>query len=516
MITTVTDKVSASINAKTRFSNKMGVYSPEDKTITWTADNGIQIVSYLSGRGYTLTYPQHEKGNYLNVMIALAKNAFEQRSESVFSQTLVRGTWPLNKTFHWHIIFDPRLTPIVTSFTRHPEPDDTTNGELEHTLQIDVSTPYSCVLSKEMVQKLGLFLSSFSLPPEAYAVLHKSISDYFGACHGYYKDWAMLADEKFFKSWSKSDDFIEGHASFSSLTWATVSKFVLGVPEEDFADYAHIWNTLLQSTKGVAKQLFTKMWYYPEMEMYVLKKIRETTVTFLEDPNADISEYCPETIIHYWLRNNTADAILEKLPSSMREQALIVAENRELTIEEMVYLDNFFVVMIGMQENIAFILTQITYLFAHNPSLLQRCESNRDTCKKMVWEVLRFMPPAGTSRELRWDADVIDPITGKIYSANKGDQFITMPAVTMHLDAFSPPEHDSFNIDRPRTHSNAFSEGPHSCPGQTPALNWLYELTHMLAQYDFSREGLEDPEYYNSFILRDGDMKFKMCGKEAL
>lgn len=193
----------------------------------------------------------------------------------------------------------------------------------------------------------------------------------------------------------------------------------------------------------------------------------------------------------------------------MYNQALSAAESRNITLEEMVHLDNFFGVMIGMQENIAFILTQIACHFARDKLLTEQCRSNERDCKKMVWEVLRYMPPAGTSRELRWDSDVIDPIKGKTYFANKGDQFITMPAVTMHLDVFSL-HHEVFDIDRPRTQSQAFSEGPHRCPGQISALNWLYALTHQLAQYDFSREDMEEPEYYNSFILRDGDVKFKM------
>lgn len=124
-------------------------------------------------------------------------------------------------------------------------------------------------------------------------------------------------------------------------------------------------------------------------------------------------------------------------------------------------------------------------------------------------EVLRYMPPAGISRELRWDSDVVDPINQQVYSANKGDQFITYPAVAAHLDAFSP-QPDVFNIDRPLAPLAAFSQGPHRCPGQTPALNWLSSLTFMLAQYDFNRQGLAEPEYYNSFILRDGDMQFQM------
>lgn len=504
------DIFSAENLSKTHFSNKLGVYSEEDQTVTWTAGNGVRIVSYPAGRGFNPTYDQYEKGNYLGKMITLAKEAFEDREESVFSQTLVRGIWPLNRTFHWHLFFDPHLTPIVTSFTRYPQVDDAVlKGSFDPALENDLSTPYNSALSKGMMQKAGLFFSSFALPPESYAVIHNSIKNYYGLSKNSYKEWAELSDKQFFKPWSEKNEWIEGHASFSSMTWATVSKFILGVSDDEFVDYAHIWNTLLQGTKGITEQGIAKFWYFPEMETYVLKKIRDTKTQFLLDPSAGIGLEKHETIIHYWLQNNIAEAMINKLTLSMREEALSIAENRGITLEEMVYLDNFFGVMIGMQENIAFILTQIAYHFARDQSIAARCRNSEGDCEKMVAEVLRFMPPAGTSRELRWDSDVIDPIKNKIYFMNKGDQLLTMPAVTMHLEAFSP-QHDVFDIDRPRTHSLVFSEGPHRCPGQIPALKWLYALTHRLAQYEFCREGLEEPEYYTSFILRDGDMQFKV------
>jgi cytochrome P450 len=493
---------------KTSFSNKMGVYNAEDHTVTWTADNGVRIVSYLKGRGETLSYKEYDKDNYLGVMIANAKRAFENHAESIYSQAVTRGTWPLTRSYNFHIVFDPHLTPVVSSFTRYPQDDSTLEQEFNPQLTNDLATPYNTALSKASMQRIGLQFSTFSLPPDSYAVIHKSIADYLNTWNGNYSAWADFADEMYFKSWSSEGDFIEGLSSFSSMAWSTVSKFILGYSEEEFVDYAHVWNTLLQSTKGMIKQGFATLYYFPELKDYILKKIREIKTELHNKDHAQGAKY-PETIIHFWLRNNIAGQVVNKLTSSMHAQAMDIAQKQDLTLEELVYLDNFLAVMAGMQENIAFTLTQIAYHFARDRSLKERCRHNEGDCKKMVREVLRFTPPAGTARGLRWDSDVIDPIKGKSYRANKGDLFVTMPAVTMHLDAFCP-KHAVFDIDRSHVDTRAFSEGPHRCPGQITALNWLYLLTHKLSQYEFSREGLEEPTYYNAFILRDGDMQFKM------
>ncbi|HEV8052899.1 MAG TPA: cytochrome P450 [Parachlamydiaceae bacterium] len=487
---------------RAHFSNKWGVYSPEDQTITWTADNNrVRIVSYPQGRSGTYMYQPNENGNYLGKMLALAKKAAEERGEGVFSQTVITGTWPYRKAMHWHVFFDPRLTPIVTSFSRYPQAEDyVLNAEFDPSLKNDLATPYNSSLSKQMVHKVGLFLSSFGLPPESYAVLHKSIRDYFKTCKPNYNEWAEFADQIFFKIQAEKNEFLEGHAYFSTMAWATVSKFILGVPEAEFVDHAHIWNALFQPTKGMCPQMYAKM-CFSKMESYVLKQIRGTQEKF------DNKEEIPATIIHYWIQNNIAFEIIKKLPESDLQQACEIAKNRDMTIEEMVYVDNFFGVMIGMQETIAFTLTQIACHFARDELLATRCKNNLNDCSKMVNEALRFMPPAGISRELRWDSDVVDG--ENIYHANKGDQFITMPALTMHLDEFTP-EHADFDIDRTHINSHAFSEGPHKCPGQLPALGWLAALTHKLAHYEFTKQDMKEPDYFVAFILRDGDRKFKM------
>jgi cytochrome P450 len=388
------------------------------------------------------------------------------------------------------VFFDPRLSPIVFSFTRYPQTEDSD--------KLDLSTPYDSKSSKAMVEGVSLFLSSFALPPDSYKVLHKSIQDYFNVWRGQYDSWEKFADKMFFKPWSNKNEFIVDRSLFSSLAWATVSKFILGVPEAEFEDHAHVWNTFLQpKTKGLWALGTTKFIHFGQMESYVLTKIRETIKQFNNDKDEHL-----ETIIHYWLRNNTANKIIEKLPDSMKLKAESLSLSRDCTLEETVYLDNFFGLMVGMQENIAFTLTQIAYRFAQNSKLAKKCQGSLEDCKKMVREVLRLKAPSGTSRELRFDTDVYDPVSQKTYCGRKGDQFITMPAIQL--------EDDEFNIDRPQGHLQAFGAGPHRCPGQVPALNWLDTLTYKLAQYEFTKETLNEPDYYTSFILRDGDMKFKI------
>lgn len=491
-----TSGLSASSSEKTHFTNKIGDFSPAAETVTWTADNGVRIVAHVKGRGTLFKYPQYTNGNHLNVMIALAKEAFEVRGEGIFSQTFVKGIWPFQRTIHWHLVFDPRLVPIVTSFSRHPAED----------AESDLSTPYNCSITRKTAHSLGLHLSTLNLSAEPYAVVHKSIEDYFNEGRHNYQEWAKFADEQFFKPWSSSNEFINGHESFSKLTWATVSKFVLGISEAEFVDYSYIWNNFLQSSKskGALSIITTKAWCYSGMEAFLLEKVRQNITTFKANPSAP-----SETIIHFWLKQNMAHVLIEKLPRSQYQTARETAEAKGMTLEEMIYLNNFIIVMIGMQENMAFVLTQIGYHFARDPSLREKCAGNPDACKDMVLETLRYMPPAGIAREVRWDTDLFDPISGNTYRVNKGDQFITMPAVTQHLGPFSTdPAH--FDMNRPYTNPNAFSAGPHRCPGQMPALSWLYQLTLLMAQYKFTREEEEHPDYYVSFILRDGDMKLKM------
>jgi hypothetical protein len=490
-----TSGLSASSSAKTHFSSKDGTFFPDSNTVEWRADNGVRMVSYKEGRDKKSEYPKYDKGNYLTVMIELANRARAEGQAGIFSQTLVRGIWPLQRIFHWHLVFDPHLIPLVTSFSRHPEDCDTT----------DLSTPYDCKITRNTAEQLGLHLSSLNLSAEPNAVLQKSLSDYFSEGHHKYSEWAKFANECYFKLWSQSGEFIKGHDSFALLAWATVSKFVLGAPEADFTDYSHIWTTLLQGTKGIPQQLYTKMWHYPGLETYLLDKIRQAIVNYRTDPIA----FNPGTIIHFWLKHNMAHALCEKLSTFELEKASNAAEAKGMTLEELIYMNNFIIVMIGMQENMAFVLTQIAYHFARDPFLKEKCAGNREACTNMVWETLRFMPPAGISRQLRWDTDIVDPIYHNTYRFNKGDQLITLPAVTQHLEPFST-QHDHFDIHRPHTNPNAFSAGPHRCPGQIAALSWLCELTLVLAQYQFTKEGENDPDYYCSFILRDGDMKLKM------
>lgn len=497
-------------NTETYFSNKMGVYSAEDQSITWTADNGIRIVSYPRGRASVLAFPEYENGLHLTMIIAIAEEALRQDGVGAFSQKITTGTWPFKKSVNWHVFFDPKLTPIVTSFSRYPQVEDNVHaGPFNPEAENDLSTPYNSSLSKSMLTGIGLSLSSFGLPPNSYAVIHKSISDYFSVWNGYYPDWADFANEKYFKPWCEKGEYIEGHTSFSSMIWATVSRYILRIPDADFADHAHVWNTLFQSNKGIAAQGFTKIWYYPKLEAYVLKRIREIKAEYLRNPCLGTNSTLPENIIHYWLRHDTANQVIDKLTSSAWAEALQIAENKGMTLEEMVYLSNFLGVMVGIQENMAFVLTQIAYHFARDRDLLESCRADPNNCIKMVRETLRFMPPAPTSRELRWDTDVIDPDNQFTYRANKGDLFVTIPAVGMHIKEFTT-EPQVFDIERPLVHPQAFSAGPHRCPGQMPALHWLYALTRILARYEFSREGLEEPEYDINFILRDGGMKFKI------
>lgn len=260
-------------NTKTCFTNKMGIYSPNTETVIWTAENGVRIVSYIKGRNTKMVYPEYEKGNYLAVMIKLAGHAYA-KGEGVFSQTLVKGTWPLNITYHWHLFFDPHLTPIVSSFMRYPQAESTVLEQpFNPAAQNDLSTPYNSALSRRSIQKINLTLSSFALPPDAYKIIHKSIESYFHTQKNF-SIWANFADQQFFKPWANENIFREGLASFSSMAWATVSTFVLGVPEEEFYDHAHIWNTLLQDTKGILKQGFTLKWYFSDMKAYVLNTVR--------------------------------------------------------------------------------------------------------------------------------------------------------------------------------------------------------------------------------------------------
>lgn len=128
---------------------------------------------------------------------------------------------------------------------------------------------------------------------------------------------------------------------------------------------------------------------------------------------------------------------------------------------------------------------------------------------KMVREALRHTPPAPSMRRLRWDTDVVDIQKGHTYQGNKGDVFISIPAIAMNMDTYTTRPKE-FLIDRRLEHCVAFSEGPNSCPVRINVLLWLAGLTSNLARYPLSIVGEMKSDYYFSPKLRDNQIKLKL------
>ena len=413
------------------------------------------------------------------------------------------------------LVLHPDLYPIVTKFPRNStdtlDPND---------LSLKWDSPYNGENFITMFNAVGIPFSIFCLPVEATLIIDKSIREYLNLWKRQLDSFADYSEEHFFKPWKASGEFKDSYSIFSSIMWATVEHFMLGIAEENQTDFAYVWNNIFAPPKQgiVEKSLdFIKKFWNPQRELSELKNYILDRIKDSESQNDIMSV----TIFDYWKENKLFDQVWNVLTPALKEKARSYSEQNGMTPSQLILRDTFLVFMIGMQENMASLMTSCL--------VIRKIEAEKglpkpDPVTKFVREVVNFLPTAGSSRELRCPADIFhkfeDGSEKLICSANKKDILNIGGIKHSHVHGeYSGSE--GFNSDREEKvcpEKFAFSQGPHKCPGQSFAMKYLEKLYDKLSSnYDPVVEYSVDPNnefglprYVISFTIKPVGVQVKL------
>lgn len=413
------------------------------------------------------------------------------------------------------LVLHPDLYPIVTRFPRNStdtlDPND---------LSLKWDSPYYAESFIAMFNAVGIPFSIFCLPIEATLIIDESIRKYLNLWKEQFDFFVNYSKEHFFKAWKASEDFKDSYSIFSSIMWSTVEHFMLGIAEENQTDFAYVWNNIFAPPKQgiVEKSLdFIKKFWNPQRELselknYILDRIKES-----ESQNDIMSV----TIFDYWKYCKLFDQVWNALTPALQEKARSYSEQNGMTPSQLILRDIFFGFMIGMQENMASLMTSCL--------VIRKLEAEKGVPKpfhltKFVREIVNFLPTAGSNRELRCPMDIFhkyeDGSEKLICLVNKKDIVKIVGIKHSHVHG-EYKDGKGFNSDRKEKvcpEKFAFSQGPQKCPGQNFAINYLEKLYDKLSSnyepiveypVDENNEfGL--PRYVNSFTLKPIGVQVKL------
>jgi len=368
----------------------------------------------------------------------------------------------------------------------------------------------STFMREGFVRKHSLEGTIFNMPSEAHKILKRSMQKYFKQCDP--KAWSETA-RNHFEAWSKEKSVL-GYKSFSQLACAVCGKHVLGVPDQNFSGYSTLWNDLLAPLPQGSQFKYWKafLWkqkvffwdfllgLYPRMEEFVSE------------------ERPPEgTLLRAWQEEELAEKVAEALPYELKEE--IDRAPCSVSLHEKILVDNLISVLLGMQETVAFVMTEACRRLAINPKLQQRCRNEPEMPKKLLCEVLRWMAPAGGTRQLLYDTDMKWEEGGEkyIYRMNAGEAVVSHPSIVARNPAvYENP--DDFNVERKGSMKHCpFGSGPHRCPGEPVALDWMVEIVkELVAGYTVRTDLTVKPEYLISFTMKhEPDIPLMLEKREA-
>jgi len=387
-----------------------------------------------------------------------------------------------------HVFIHLDLRKLLLAFPRSNEGDG------------DWQNPLDGKAARDFANRLSLQCTPFALPPQASKVVDKSITQYFqkilkGA--EWREQWVAFSKENFFDKWI-SEEFIPTYEAFSSLGSATALHFMIGMPlTEETQKLSSIWNIFFSPKASPQEKGGAFGLYKTVLRPLLLNQIREVTA-------GKNSGFEGETIIHHWLETGFADSVMEKMYPDLDPKDYCTKTytegNEEISYQEKIILDNLILIQLGSQENFGFINSEFIRRTCLDEDLRDSCYGNSALTEKAIKKILLEIPPAGHTRDLRWDTDI--HFTNRnneehIYHLSAGD-------VVGVLSSFI--RLDEVATGKPTTTNNAYGAGPHKCPGQVIANPWMVAIAQLLVdEYDIELENAEthlEPEYIPSFTMK--------------
>lgn len=457
--------------------------SPEGgSSVTWDMGGDVRIVSYPGGnRDYHPTGPR--LGDIKDVDARIRAIATLDSSKYT-GFAIVDGYKALDQSAgqRMHLLIEHQLQKPLLSFNRFPSAEGIA----------DLSTPFDTQRNYRLVKRLKLIFSPMALHPDGQKVMQSHMLRYFKACASSERmsSWSALTMEFFRRyDYRESDNAYE---LFSQLACFIAGRSVLGVEGDDFQHFSSIWNALfapppeerddksvLESVgdfftsagqkmqQGIAKFYSYDMGLYPCLVERVKEACRSRSYT---REATSFFDYC--------LANGVAEKILMALPQDLKDTARARAEKDGLTLSQKVMVDMAVSILIGMQENYAFTMAEACRRLGRDSVLQQLVRSNKEQLDYFIGEILRWIPPAGHNRQLRWDTEVSfksDDGATVTHQMRAGDLigihpsiFARSPKVYDHPERFAPSRAH-------KTKHCPFGHGPHRCPGEPVARPWLRE-----------------------------------------
>ncbi len=449
----------------------------ERQVVKWEINETVTLVSYKKGRGKEPVQHVTTVDDRLLQSRLQASEKARKQGEKILSLQCDEG-FVIKTQFTMHLCIDNDTSQIVHKFPRHPQSAE------------DISTPYDTVKMKKMAAMLGQKLSVLCLSAPASAIVDQHIEKFCNGFRDSLDGWVCYVDEKILQPWAVEGSFYTGNTRYSELAWACMTKFMLGIDSKDYIDYSHIWNTLFSPTHNILVKGVAKVVYYDKLTNYLLQQIR----------------------------TNRSDRTLQKMlwdlwepvKSKMKNEQLIDVNNaldgKKITIQEKFVLDNIITIMMGIQENPGFILTECSRIIALNPKLILWLQNDSKNIQKFIDEVLRLTPPAGSLRQLRWDTDILitdGKSSDKTYELNKGEMIGYHPlSIGRSIYSFDSPNEIHFDRRRKQQHC-PFGKGIHRCPGELLARDMIkVVLQHIITTYKLGIKDKSLPDYYVSASLR--------------
>lgn len=467
------------MSASSSVPNPSYTDSNGNTVVPWTVNKDVRIIAYPNGRGFIAV-----KGP----SITDTKMASQRVEEAAKARLNGEGFMRLDgyggllqPAQHILTCIVPETKEIITKFSRFPENDE------------DFSTPFFCVRSKALVEQIGIPLSAFALRPRGCKLVDNAIKNYLDEQKNQVDDWIEFSDKHYFQKWCQTTDTIFGYEAFSSLAWGITAHFILGVPVDEHHDFSHIWNRLFSPNTNILSKAKLLMFdYKKELIPFILTQISKA--------KKNLTEYS-STVIAYCEREKICENLLKELNDEELSEGTRLAKDLNISLEDHLLFSIIIMIGIGMQENFAFTLTESLRRISNEPELLEICRTDKDAVLNTIQETLRIIPPAGHSRQLRWDTTIT--YKAKNYELNKGDLIGTHPLFIGHNpDIF--PEPEQFIITRSsKAKGCPFGKGPHHCPGEILALMWMSKTIHRLIEhFNVKTSNPEKLDFCISFTMK--------------
>lgn len=453
--------------------------SDKKQCVEWVVNSRVRIISYPEGRGREAVKPPTiPYAKYISDRLATVVKAVEAGEGFV----LFGGYGGLLQSQADLLSCITKETKdIVTKYQRHPSSEE------------DLSTPFLCKRSRAFVEKLNIPLSAFGLRQESCQVVDQALSNYLGTWRDRLEEWIEFSDHRFFTQWCQGAETLFGYNAFSSLAWGITAHFLLGVPLEGLIDYAYIWNKLFSPNTNIFTKTKTKLVDYKnDLVPFLIKHIRQVQTS---------PEEFPHTFIAYWKDHQLFDALLLTLNEKEIEEGDNLAKEMEISLDTHLLLSTIVMIVIGMQENFAFTLTETLRRLTNDAELLKACQNTEKNVELTLKETLRFISPAGHSRQFRWDSDII--YQDQKIELKKGELIGAHPCmIGQNPKYFS--DASVFDIHRKAKESVCpFGKGPHRCPGEVIALDWMSKtLSFLINNYVVCTSNPKNLEYYSAFTMK--------------